>query len=128
MTRLRLVHAVVAIIFAIEIGGAAPSQTGSTPGAPRRTEILFLGTAGGPPLHVDRSEPATLLIVDGRHYLIDCGIGTMRRMVEAHVASEEVRRIFFTHLHADHDLGLAEVMGNDFFRLNSSGSNFMRHE
>ena len=81
-----------------------------------RTEILFLGTAGGPPLRLDRSEPATLLIVDGRPYLIDCGIGTARRMLRAGVDSEQVRTIFFTHLHGDHDLGLADVMANDFFR------------
>lgn len=87
-----------------------------------RTELVFLGTAGGPPLRVARSEPATLLIVDGRPYLIDCGIGTMRRMLEAGIASETVQTIFLTHLHADHDLGLADVMANDFFRLNSTGS------
>jgi len=46
----------------------------------------------------------------------------MRRMLEAHVASEDVKKIFFTHLHADHDLGIADVMGNDFFRLNTAGS------
>lgn len=87
-----------------------------------RTELIFLGTAGGPPLRLARSEPATLLLVDGRPYLIDCGIGTMRRMLEAGIASETVQTIFLTHLHADHDLGLADVMGNDFFRLNSTSS------
>ena len=87
----------------------------------KRTEILFLGTAGGPPLRLDRSEPATLLIVDGRPYLIDCGIGTMRRMLRAGVESEQVRTIFFTHLHGDHDLGLADVMANDFFRQYTVG-------
>jgi ribonuclease BN (tRNA processing enzyme) len=116
------VRGVAAIIFGIVISGAATGQTGSTAGGPRRTEILFLGTAGGPPLRLERSEPATLLIVDGRPYLIDCGIGTIRRMLEAHVASEDVKKIFFTHLHADHDLGIADVMGNDFFRLNTTGS------
>lgn len=111
-----------ATILALVIAGPAASQTGSSAGVPRRSELLFLGTAGGPPLRVDRSEPATLLIVDGRPYLIDCGIGTVRRMVEARVASEQVRTVFFTHLHADHDLGLADVMANDFFRLNNAGS------
>ncbi len=88
----------------------APTPTG--------TQILFLGTAGGPPLRLERSEPATVLIVDGRPYLIDCGIGTIRRLVEAGIPSETIRTIFFTHLHADHDLGLADVMANDFFRQN----------
>jgi ribonuclease BN (tRNA processing enzyme) len=81
------------------------------------TELLMLGTAGGPPLRKDRSEPATLLIVDGRPYLIDCGIGTIRRLVEAGVPSETIGTIFLTHLHPDHDLGLVDVMGNDYFHL-----------
>jgi ribonuclease BN (tRNA processing enzyme) len=81
------------------------------------TELLMLGTAGGPPLRKNRSEPATLLIVDGRPYLFDCGIGTIRRLVEAGVPSETIGTIFFTHLHPDHDLGLVDVMANDYFHL-----------
>jgi ribonuclease BN (tRNA processing enzyme) len=81
------------------------------------TELLMLGTAGGPPLRKDRSEPATLLIVDGRPYLVDCGIGTIRRLVEVGIPSETIGTIFFTHLHPDHDLGLADVMANDYFHL-----------
>lgn len=87
-----------------------------------KTELVFLGTAAGPPLRLDRSEPATLLVVDGRPYLIDCGIGTIRRLVEMGIPSETIRTIFLTHLHADHDLGLADVMANDFFQLNMAGS------
>jgi len=81
------------------------------------TELLMLGTAGGPPLRKDRSEPATLLIVDGRLYLIDCGIGTVRRLVEVGVQSQTIGTIFLTHLHPDHDLGLVDVMANDYFHL-----------
>ena len=81
------------------------------------TELLMLGTAGGPPLRKDRSEPSSLLIVDGRPYLIDCGIGTIRRLVEVGIPSETIGTIFFTHLHPDHDLGLVDVMANDYFHL-----------
>lgn len=98
------------------------SPTTAAPLPSRGTQLLFLGTAGGPPLRVDRSEPSTLLIVEGRPYLIDCGIGTIRRMLEAGVASETIHTIFFTHLHADHDMGLADVMANDFFTLNLAAS------
>ncbi|HKR30106.1 MAG TPA: MBL fold metallo-hydrolase [Terriglobales bacterium] len=102
------------IAFAV---GSATGRTGSSTETPNDTQILFLGTAGGPPLRLDRSEPSTLLIVDGRPYLIDCGIGTMRRLLQARVQSEQIKTIFFTHLHSDHDLGLADVMANDYFRL-----------
>ena len=97
----------------------ASSLPAASVAKPARTKILFLGTAGGPPLRVDRSEPSTLLIVNGRKYLIDCGIGTARRLVEAGIESNQIKTIFFTHLHADHDMGLADVMANDFFTRQS---------
>ena len=92
------------------------------PGADNGIQILFLGTSAGPPLYLNRSKPATLLIVDGREYLIDCGIGTMQRMLEAGIESEDVRTILLTHLHSDHDLGLADVLANDFFRMGFTGA------
>jgi ribonuclease BN (tRNA processing enzyme) len=112
--------AVIALLFS----SVANAQTRPTalPRANNRTEILFLGTSGGPPLYLNRSKPATLLIVDGREYLIDCGLGTMQRMLEADIKSEDVRTIFLTHLHSDHDLGLADVLGNDFFRMGFAGA------
>jgi len=113
--------ALTALVFC-PIANGATIRTENQSISAGRTEVLFLGTAGGPPIRSDRSEPATLLIVDGREYLIDCGIGTVRRMVEAGIDSKEIKTIFFTHLHADHDLGLAAVMANDFFERGSAGA------
>lgn len=114
--------AVVTIVMAASATAQSTPTSSAPPGPTGRTEILFLGTAGGPPLRVERSEPATLLIVDGHLYLIDCGIGTMQRLQRAGIQSDQVKTIFFTHLHADHDLGLADVMANDFFRMNQASS------
>ncbi|HEY1659468.1 MAG TPA: MBL fold metallo-hydrolase [Candidatus Sulfotelmatobacter sp.] len=85
--------------------------------APKGAQILLLGTHGGPVLSEQRSEPATLLIVDGRLYLIDCGIGTMRRMLDAGVKSDTIGTIFITHSHPDHALGLVDVLANDFLSV-----------
>lgn len=111
--------ALTALLFSTV--GNARTAAREQPSANNRTEILLLGTSGGPPLHVNRSKPATLLIVDGREYLFDCGIGTMQRMLEAGIQSEDAGAIFLTHLHSDHDLGLAEVLANDFFRMGVMG-------
>src|SRR6185312_8595480 len=118
-----MLAALAVAVLTLAAGTSVAVAAGRTDlgGESKRTEILFLGTAGGPPLRLDRSEPATLLIVDGRPYLIDCGIGTMRRMLRAGIESKQVRTIFFTHLHGDHDLGLADVMANDFFRQHTVG-------
>lgn len=83
--------------------------------------ILLLGTHGGPGLTKERSEPASLLIVDGRPYLIDCGVGTMRRLLEANVASPAIATIFITHDHPDHALGLADLLENDFLSADFAG-------
>jgi ribonuclease BN (tRNA processing enzyme) len=77
-------------------------------------QIVMLGTHGGPGLTKERSEPASVLIVDGRPYLIDCGIGTMRRLLDAGIRSETIGTIFITHNHPDHALGLVDVLENDF--------------
>lgn len=123
MRRCRIRDLAVVIVIAVAaLTGSATAQTNSSLNSRDRTEIMFLGTAGGPPLRVNRSEPSTLLIVDGRPYLVDCGIGTMQRLLKAGINSESIRTIFFTHLHADHDLGLADVMANDFFLLNARSS------
>ncbi len=101
----------------LPLPGACAAQ--STPAAEtvRGIEIVLLGTHGGPYLNQDRSESSSLLIVDGRPYLIDCGMGSMRRMVRAGIRSERVGTIFITHLHPDHDLDLANVMANDLLNL-----------
>lgn len=103
-----------------------PRSLQAQPGGPHtsggQTEILFLGTAGGPPLRRDRSEPATLIVVDGHSYLFDCGIGTMQQLLKANIDPQGIKTIFLTHLHSDHDLGLADVLGDDFFVLNLRGA------
>ena len=107
----------VALAFAasLPVPVVARAQPGVAQASGGGTQILFLGTGGGPPLSASRSKPATLLIVDGRYYLIDCGMGTMQRLLQAGVNSQKIRTIFLTHLHSDHDLGLADVLANDYF-------------
>ena len=93
------------------------AQNSSAQIASKGDQIILLGTHGGPSLEKERSEPASLLVVDGRPYLIDSGIGTMRRLLDAGVPSETIGAIFITHDHPDHALGLADVMSNDFFAV-----------
>lgn len=75
------------------------------------TRIVLLGTAGGPVARKFRSQPATLLIVDGRPYLIDAGEGVVRQLAWAGVTPAQIAAIFFTHHHLDHDAGLEPLMG-----------------
>jgi ribonuclease BN (tRNA processing enzyme) len=106
------------VVLALTIvPGEAIAQSGHVVEAPAGAEILLLGTAAGPVLRKDRSEPSSLLIVNGRQFLIDCGIGTIQRMNQAGIQSETIETIFITHHHPDHDLGLADLMANDYLNL-----------
>lgn len=116
--RLASASRALSLIAAAMFLPGSPSAQNAAPQQPRQgLQILLLGTHGGPALTQQRSEPATLLIVDGRPYLIDCGIGTMRRLLDAGVPSPAIATIFLTHNHPDHALGLVDVLANDYRHL-----------
>ncbi|HLY05394.1 MAG TPA: MBL fold metallo-hydrolase [Rhizomicrobium sp.] len=86
-----------------------------TPAAVHSTRIVFLGTYGGPKAVKYRSQPATLLIVDKTPYLIDVGAGTDRQLAWAGVSHSDVKAVFITHHHIDHDGGLVSYMALTWF-------------
>lgn len=95
------------------IGHAAAQD--SAPGAAaansdHATRLILLGTAAGPIPRSLRSQPSNLLVVDGRPYLIDAGDGVSRQLVTAGFKVSDVRHIFLTHHHIDHNAGLGSLM------------------
>ncbi len=66
--------------------------------------ITFLGTSAAAPT-VTRSLPAIALKREGVLTLFDCGEGTQRQMMR-YGTGFDVSDVFFTHLHADHFLGI----------------------
>lgn len=75
------------------------------------TRLILLGTAGGPAMRKDRSQPSSLLVVNGRPYLIDAGAGVVHQIVAAGFRPAQIHTVFLTHLHMDHTEGLASLMG-----------------
>ncbi|HEX4899370.1 MAG TPA: MBL fold metallo-hydrolase, partial [Pyrinomonadaceae bacterium] len=75
--------------------------------------IILLGTKGGPRVgETGRKNPATLLLINDKPYLIDCGYGVSRQMLAAGVALNRLRYIFITHHHSDHNLEYGPVIYN----------------
>ena len=67
--------------------------------------LTFLGTAGSWPTK-ERSASAIALGLEKELLLLDCGEGTQRQFFQSSASFMRVRRIFLTHFHGDHFLGL----------------------
>ena len=68
-------------------------------------EVIFLGTSASAP-SAYRGLSALVVRHKESHILIDCGEGTERQLLRADIAVNQLRRIFLTHGHLDHMLGL----------------------
>jgi ribonuclease BN (tRNA processing enzyme) len=78
---------------------------------PQPDRLVLLGTKGGPAIRKGGPSPtANLLVIDGYPYVIDCGLGVTRGLVEAGLALPELRCIIITHLHSDHVLELGPLI------------------
>lgn len=77
---------------------------------PHRTRAILLGTAGGPSPKRGRAAPASVVLVDGVAYVVDCGNGVARQMVLAGVELNRIRHVFITHHHSDHNADFGTLL------------------
>ena len=72
--------------------------------------------SGTPNAEADRASAGLAIVVDGRPYLVDCGHGIVQRVVQARAKgliswdTTDLDRLFITHLHADHSVGLPDLL------------------
>jgi ribonuclease BN (tRNA processing enzyme) len=79
----------------------------------RDTKVILLGTRGGPRVvKQGPANPSNLVTAAGRSYVVDCGYGVTRQLVESGVEAHEVRTILITHNHSDHTLELGPLVYN----------------
>ena len=72
-------------------------------------EIVFLGTSASAP-SAKRNLPAQVVKHDEYRFLIDCGEGTQRQILQSGIGFKRLNRILITHSHLDHILGLAGLL------------------
>ena len=78
-------------------------------------QVVMLGS-GTPNAEADRVSSSLAIVVDEQPYLVDCGHGAVQRVVQAHAKgliswdTKALTRLFVTHLHADHTVGLPDLL------------------
>ena len=83
---------------AAEAATTAAAGQNSSPGL----SVTLLGTAGGPPPLAARFGVSSVVTVNGRNYVIDCGRGAVSQYLRAGLDLSALAGIFLTHLHSDH--------------------------
>jgi ribonuclease BN (tRNA processing enzyme) len=80
------------------------------------TRVVMLGS-GTPNADPDHSGPAVAIVVGSAVYLVDAGPGIVRRAALAAKTDSiaaldlpNLNRVFITHLHSDHTVGLPDLM------------------
>src|SRR4030067_2208375 len=71
--------------------------------------VQFLGTAAAIPT-TKRSLPALLIQRGNELLLFDCGEGVQRQMIKARIGFCKRMKVFISHLHGDHVLGLPGLL------------------
>lgn len=99
----------LAFVFCAAIWTSA-SAAADVPAAPAMTWTT-LGTAGGPVVFAERSQPANLLSAGDRRWIVDCGDGCVERLAATGVTPAQVSVLLISHLHEDHVGGLGGFIG-----------------
>ena len=73
------------------------------------TRVILLGT-GTPNPEPDHSGPAVAIVTGPSVYIVDSGPGVVRRAVQAGIQMNQLTRVFITHLHSDHTIGLPDLI------------------
>jgi ribonuclease Z len=71
--------------------------------------VVFLGTGGSVPT-TKRSLPAVLIQRENEQLMFDCGEGVQRQIVKAKTGFHKKMKVFITHMHGDHLLGLPGLL------------------
>ena len=97
------------------IAAVAVLVLATVPHAQSRTRVVMLGT-GTPNPDPDRYGTSVAVVVDDASYLVDFGVGVVRRAAAAERSGIKALNVvnlthaFATHLHSDHTLGLSDLI------------------
>ncbi|HLL27292.1 MAG TPA: MBL fold metallo-hydrolase [Xanthobacteraceae bacterium] len=104
-TRRQLLAATGIVGLAAALGFSARAADGGL-------KLVLLGNKGGPRVIAGFSNPSSVLLFNGKSYVVDCGYGVTRQLAACGIQAHQVRTILITHNHSDHVLELGPLIYN----------------
>jgi ribonuclease BN (tRNA processing enzyme) len=74
-------------------------------------ELVVFGSGGGPQPSAHRGSPSVAVVHRARVYVIDCGNGVADHVVRAGLLLKDLRGVFITHHHNDHNADYGNLVG-----------------
>ena len=74
------------------------------------TKLVILGTMGGPSVGRPRYMTSSVMLHAGKAHVCDCGYGATQQLVRAGVRLQDIRDVFITHHHPDHNIELGTLI------------------
>jgi len=72
-------------------------------------QVIMLGT-GCPRPEIKRTGPSQVILIGDMPILIDCGEGKTNQLMSAGISPENIKHLFFTHLHSNHIFGYGQFL------------------
>ncbi|MGD9711373.1 MAG: MBL fold metallo-hydrolase, partial [Thermomicrobiales bacterium] len=110
LRRSAILVSAIALGWASTASARANRETSCDPETSLSARVVLLGTAGGPRINTERSQPATAIVIGTKAYLFDVGYGTLLRLAQAGIPLSSIEAVFITHNHFDHNADLGPLM------------------
>ena len=98
-----------ALLMTAAVAAPPHAQAPTKRNEPGALRVRLLGTNGGPTINAQRLGISTLVEAGSETLVFDCGRGSSAGLSRLGIPIAEVRKVFLTHLHSDHVVGIPEL-------------------
>jgi len=106
--RTMLVVTLAGVLFTASVS-TQPTSPAAGQSESGNLRVILLGSGGGPAPNPQRFGISTLVVAGSEKLMFDCGRAATIRMGQLGMLLGEVNKLFVTHLHSDHVIGIPDL-------------------